>query len=71
VVVGVLVVEAAMGLDGLGQALFEAIRSQDRNVVVSLVMLITIVVILMNLVADLLVAALDPRARTGLLEETA
>ena len=71
VVVGVLIVESAMGIDGLGDLLFGGIRAQDRSVVVSVVMLITIVVILLNLVADLLVAALDPRARAGLVEEGA
>lgn len=69
VVVGVLVIEATMGVDGLGDLLFGAIRSQDRSIVVSVVMLITLVVIALNLLADLLVAALDPRARVGLTEE--
>lgn len=69
VVVGVLIVEAAMGLEGLGSLLFDAIRFQDRSVVVAIVMLTTIVVILLNLVADLLVGALEPRARSGALAE--
>lgn len=69
IVVGVLVVEATMGLDGLGDLLFGAIRFQDRSVVVSVVMLTTIVVIVLNLLADLFVAALDPRARAGMLAE--
>lgn len=66
VVVGVLIVEGAMGVPGLGSLLFSAIQSQERTVVVSVVMLVTIVVILLNLVADVIVAALDPRARVGL-----
>lgn len=69
VVVGVLIVEATMGIDGLGDLLFGGIRFQDRSVVVSVVMLITIVVIGLNLLADLLVGALDPRARAGLTED--
>ena len=63
VVAGVLVVEASMGVDGLGAVLFGAIQRQDRSVVVSIVMLITIVVVLLNLVADVVVAVLDPRVR--------
>lgn len=69
IVVGVLIVEASMGLDGLGDLLFGSIRFQDRSVVVSVVMLTTIVVIGLNLLADVLVAFLDPRARVGLLTE--
>ena len=71
VVVGVLIVEASMNIDGLGTLLFISIRSQDRTVVVAVVMLVTIAVIVMNLLADVLVAALDPRARSGLVEEGA
>lgn len=69
VVVGVLIVEGTMHIEGLGSVLFTAIRFQDRSVVVSIVMLITVVVILLNLLADVVVAALDPRARAGLLDE--
>ncbi len=69
VVVGVLIVEATMRVDGMGGLLFGAIRAQDRSVVVSVVMLITIVVIVLNLLADVLVAALDPRARVGARED--
>lgn len=68
IVVGVLIVEAVMGLDGLGDLLFNAIRYQDRSVVVSVVMLTTIVVIALNLLADLVVGWLDPRARAGMQE---
>lgn len=68
VVVGVLIVEGAMGIDGLGALLFSSIRSQDRTVVVAVVMLTTIVVVLLNLLADVLVALLDPRARQRLTE---
>lgn len=66
VVVGVLIVEGTMRVDGLGSLLFGAIRAQDRSVVVSLVMLVTVVVIALNLVADVIVGVLDPRARAEL-----
>lgn len=65
VVLGVLIVEGVFNLPGLGGVMFEAIRGQDRSVVVSLVTLVTVVVVLLNLVADLVVAALDPRVRVG------
>lgn len=71
VVVGVLIVEGAMGIDGLGALLFSSIRAQDRTTVVAVVMLTTIVVVLLNLLADVLVAVLDPRARQRLTEEGA
>jgi oligopeptide transport system permease protein len=66
VVVGVLLVESLMGVRGLGAVLFTAIRFQDRSVVVSVVLVITIVVVLLNALADVVVALLDPRAREGL-----
>lgn len=69
VVVAVLIVEGSMGVPGLGSILFGAIRTQERSVVVSVVMLVTIVVIVLNLLADVIVAALDPRARAGLQTE--
>lgn len=71
VVVGVLIVEATMQVGGMGNLLFDAIRAQDRSVVVSVVMLTTIAVIVLNLLADVVVAALDPRARVGAREDEA
>jgi ABC-type dipeptide/oligopeptide/nickel transport system permease component len=68
IVLGILIVEGVFGLPGLGGLLFRAIRAQDRSVVVSVVMLITLVVIVLNLLADVLVAMLDPRVRAGLTE---
>lgn len=61
VVMGILIVEGIFGLPGLGGTMFEAIRRQDRALLVSAVTLVTVVVIVANLAADLVVAALDPR----------
>ncbi len=69
VMVAVLIIEGTMGLPGLGNVLFGAIRFQERSIVVSVVMLITIAVILLNLLADVAVATLDPRARVGMTGE--
>lgn len=71
VVVGVMVVEGVFGMPGLGDVVLQAIRNQDRSVVSSLVLLITIVVILLNLFSDIVVAALDPRVRSGVEAERA
>ena len=71
VIVGVFVIEGTMGIGGLGSLLLDAISGRDRSIVVSTVMLVTFVVILLNLLADVLVAAVDPRARQDVEGETA
>jgi peptide/nickel transport system permease protein len=60
---GAVVVEQAFGLGGIGQVLLNSVQQKDFAVVqaVSLVLVGAFVVI--NLVADLLVARLDPRLR--------
>ena len=65
IVVSVLVVEDILGVPGLGQLLINAIEFQDRSTVVAVVMLVTIVVVVLGTLADIVVAALDPRVRRG------
>lgn len=69
IVLGLIIVEGVFNLPGLGGLVFGAIRSQDRSVVASLTLLITAGVIVINLVADILVAALDPRIRDAVASE--
>ena len=59
------IVERAFGLNGLGSYLVSAANSKDFAVVqgISLVLVVTFVVV--NLVVDLLYAALDPRIKLG------
>ena len=59
-----MLVEVVMGWPGVGPLLLEAILTRDVYVVISAVMLSSVLVILANLVADLLLYAADPRIRS-------
>ena len=61
--VGLMVVEGIFGMPGLGGALIGAIADRDRALLLGLVAVVMVVVIVANAVADVLVAALDPRIR--------
>lgn len=60
---GAVVTEGIFNIPGLGRAVFQAIQSQEGNVVVGIVTLFVFVYILFNLLVDVLYAALDPRIR--------
>jgi peptide/nickel transport system permease protein len=58
-----LLVEAITGWPGLGQLLWQSILQRDYYVVIGAVMLSAILLVTSNLLADLLIHALDPRIR--------
>ncbi len=58
---GAIVVETVFSWPGLGRLAFEAVTSRDLNLLLGLFFCNSLLVILMNLVTDLLYAALDPR----------
>ena len=60
---GAIVTEGIFNIPGLGRAVFQAIQSQEGNVVVGVVTLFVFVYIVFNLLVDVLYAALDPRIR--------
>jgi peptide/nickel transport system permease protein len=60
---GAALVEVIFSYPGLGKLVLEAIRDQDRNVVMASVLLSGVLLVLGNLCADLLLAWLDPRMR--------
>lgn len=60
---GAIVTENIFSIDGVGQALYDAILRSEGTTVVSIVTLLVIVYIFANLIVDLLYAALDPRIR--------
>ncbi|HXH03022.1 MAG TPA: ABC transporter permease [Candidatus Competibacteraceae bacterium] len=60
---GALLVENVMAYPGLGQLIFEALLKQDVFVVLAAVLLGSVMLVLGNLLADLLLAWLDPRIR--------
>jgi peptide/nickel transport system permease protein len=61
---GSLLVEVITGWPGLGPLLLEACFSRDIYVVIGVVMASTMFMILGSLIADVMLAALDPRVRT-------
>lgn len=60
---GALITETIFNWDGIGLALITAIQSQNNPIIVGVVTYSVAVFILLNLVVDLLYAALDPRIR--------
>jgi len=63
--VGLIIVEGVFGLPGLGGAVFEAIRSRDRGLLIGLVTLFILITLIVNTIADLLIALIDPRVRSA------
>ncbi len=59
-----LLIEVILSWPGIGPLLLEAILARDVHVVIGAVMLSTVLLILGNLVADVMLYALDPRIRT-------
>ena len=60
---GLLIVEGVFGVPGIGGTLFNAIAARDRSVLVGVVTVVMVIVIVVNALAEVLVAALDPRIR--------
>ena len=58
---GAVVTESVFSWPGLGRLLRDSALSRDVNVAMGIVMLGAVAVVVANLVADLLYAALDPR----------
>lgn len=58
-----VVVEQAFGIGGLGQVLIAAVQQKDMPVVQAVCLILVTAFVLLNLVAELVAAALDPRAR--------
>jgi peptide/nickel transport system permease protein len=56
-----LFVETAFGLPGLGKVLYESLIRNDLPVLVGVVVFTAAAVVVLNLIADLLYAVLDPR----------
>jgi peptide/nickel transport system permease protein len=58
-----LFVETAFGLPGLGKVLYDALQRNDLPVLVGVVVITAAAIVVLNLVADLLYLALDPRVK--------
>ncbi|CAD2080232.1 glutathione ABC transporter permease [Jeotgalicoccus coquinae] len=60
---GTLITETVFAWPGLGQLLIQAVNTRDMAIVQASVFIIAILVILMNLIADILYRFLDPRIK--------
>jgi peptide/nickel transport system permease protein len=63
VVGGALLVEVIFNYQGVGFYLFQGITNQDYALTDGILLLVIVATVIMNLIADLLYAVLDPRAR--------
>ncbi|WP_336486876.1 ABC transporter permease [Methylobacterium nigriterrae] len=62
---GSVVVETIFGLPGIGRYFVDGALNRDYTLVMGTVVLVAVLVLLFNLLADLLSALLDPRLRLG------
>ena len=60
---GAVIVETVFAWPGMGQLAVQSIQSRDFLVVQAVVLLVSVTYVLLNLVADLLYAAIDPRIK--------
>ena len=60
---GAIITEGIFNINGVGRTVLRAIVTKESATVVSIVVVLVLVYLLMNLVVDLLYAALDPRIR--------
>ena len=60
---GTVLVESTLGLGGLGSLITDAIQNRDYPVIQASVLFLAVAFTLLNLVTDLLYAAIDPRIR--------
>jgi peptide/nickel transport system permease protein len=59
-----LLIEVAMGWPGIGALLHEAILAQDHALILAATLLSALILMTGNLVADILLAMVDPRIRS-------
>lgn len=62
---GTIIVETVFALPGIGRLFTDSVFRLDYQVVQSLVVLFAVLVVVINLLTDLLYAAIDPRIRIG------
>ena len=62
---GAFFTETLLGINGIGKFSFEAVRSRDYNVILALTVIVSAVFVVMNLLAELAYAFIDPRVRLG------
>ena len=62
---GALITETLLGIPGIGEYTYQSVNAKDYNVILAIVLLITFAFVLANLLVDLVLVTIDPRARAG------
>jgi len=62
---GAFFTETILGIPGIGSFMFEAVGTQDYNVILTFVLLTTVAFILANLLVDIALVIIDPRIRAA------
>ncbi|MBA3670518.1 MAG: ABC transporter permease [Gemmatimonadaceae bacterium] len=62
---GAAIVEILFGWPGIGSLLIAALQSRDMPILLGIFVMVSFSVVLANVVADLITAAIDPRVRHG------
>ena len=65
VIAGAAVVEVVFGWPGMGQLLLTALQTRDAPVLLGLFIVVSSSVVVVNVITDLIHAAIDPRIRLG------
>ena len=60
---GALLTETIFVWPGIGQLNYQAVQNRDYFLIMGIVMMLAIVTLLVNLIADVLYAVVDPRIR--------
>jgi oligopeptide transport system permease protein len=60
---GSLIVETIFGLPGIGRYFVNGALNRDYTLVLGVVIIYAVLIVVLNLIADLLYAVLDPRVR--------
>ena len=65
ILTALIIIEQQLEVGGLSQTFFEAVGTADTPVVLGVVVVVGIIGLVLRLLADILVAVLDPRVRTA------
>jgi peptide/nickel transport system permease protein len=60
---GVIIIETVFSIPGWGQLLYNGIQSRDYPLIIGVTLMIAVVYVVVNLIADLLYLVADPRVR--------
>ena len=63
IVAGSIVVEQVFSIPGLGQMMISSIGNRDYPVVQAIIVIVAVVVVLCNFLADVLYRVMDPRIK--------